>query len=185
MKNTVLTLGTAMLFTIGTIATTSFASPGHKQAEEKCGQSEHGESGHGGGHMGHMNDVLQILKRDLGNEYNHPVPPASKEQLAVGKKIFTKSCVACHGMSGKGDGPASAAFKQKPADFTDPEHSKFYSDQGRMHIIKKGITGTPMSGWEGTLNEKEIQSVHAYIRSLRMHEKNEKHGHDDHGEHSH
>jgi len=50
----------------------------------------------------------------------------------------------------------------------------------RMHIIKKGVTGTPMSGWEGVLNEKEIQSVHAYIRSLRSSKNEEKHGHGDH-----
>ncbi len=180
MKTTLLTLGTVTLFVIGSIATTSVASSKHNQAEEKGGHHEHGEGDHRGGHMGHMNDVLQRLKRDLGDEYNHSVPAATNEQLAIGKKIFTKSCVTCHGKSGKGNGPASVAFKQKPADFTDPEHSKFYSDQGRLHIIKKGITGTPMPGWEGVLNEKEILSVHAYIRSLRSHEKNEKQGHGDH-----
>ena len=179
MKTTLLTLGSAMLFTIGSIATTGFASPEHKHAEEKSGHHEHGEGNHAEGHMDHMNDVLQRLKRELGDEYNQPVPAATKEQLAFGKEIFTKSCVACHGESGKGDGPAAVAFKQKPADFTNPEHAKYYSDQGRMHIIKKGITGTPMSGWEGVLNEKEIQSVHAYIRSLRSPVNKEKHGHSD------
>jgi mono/diheme cytochrome c family protein len=110
---------------------------------------------------------LQRLKRELGDEYNKPVPAASKEQLVSGKKIFTKYCIACHGESGKGDGPAAVGFMQKPADFTDTEHLKYYSDQGRLYIIKKGIADTPMSSWEGVLREKEIQSVSAYIRSLR------------------
>jgi len=166
MKTIFLTLGAAMLFTIGSLTTTAYAGPGHDQAE--------------GGHMGHMNDVLQRLKRELGDRYDQPVPAATKDQLALGKRLFAKSCAACHGEGGKGDGPAAVAFKQKPADFTDAEHSKFYSDQGRIYIIKKGSTGTPMSGWEGALNEKEILSVHAYIRSLRKPVNKEKGGHGDH-----
>jgi len=132
--------------------------------------------------MGRMSDIREKLKKELGDQYNQPVQEATKKQLASGKKIYTKSCVTCHGKSGKGDGPAAISFKQKPADFTDPEHSKYYSDQGRIYIIKKGSAGTPMPSWEGVLSENEVQSVHAYIRSLRSTEKKEKHGH---GNHSH
>ncbi len=182
MKTTLLTLGTAMLFAITSIATTALASPGEKHAEEKGGHQEQGEGDHAGGHMGQMSDVMQRLKRELGEKYNHPVSAATNEQLAIGKKIYTKSCVACHGESGKGDGPAAAALEQKPADFTDSEHSKIYSDQGRLQIIRKGIQGTPMPGWESAINEEEIQSVHAYIRSLRSPANEGKQGH---GEHAH
>jgi len=117
------------------------------------------EGGHGGGHMDRMSNIRQRLKKELGAQYNKPVQEATKKQLALGKKIYSKSCIACHGESGKGDGPAAASFKQKPADFTDLEHSKYYSDQGRIYIIKKGSAGTPMSSWEGVLSEKEIQSM--------------------------
>lgn len=182
MKTILLTFGTAMIIIFSSIATIAYANPDHKPAAEKGGHHEHGEGGHAGGHMGRMNDVRQKLKDELGDKYNQPVPAATNEQLVLGRKIFEKSCVACHGASGKGDGPAAAALKQKPADFTDAEHSKFYSDQGRMLIIKKGSPGTPMPAWEGVLNEKEILSVHAYIRSLRSSDNKEKHGH---GAHSH
>jgi len=168
MKTTLSILGTAMLLTIGTITTSAYAGPGHNNAE--------------GGHMDHMNKVLKMLKHELGDKYNQPVPAASKEQLTSGKKIFTESCVTCHGESGKGDGPAAASFKQKPADFTDAEHSKFYSDQGRIYLIKKGSVNTPMPAWENILSENDIQSVYAYVRSLRSTIKKEEHGH---GEHSH
>ncbi|GMQ83722.1 MAG: hypothetical protein BMS9Abin06_0461 [Gammaproteobacteria bacterium] len=183
MKTLLSTFKIAMLFTIISIVTTVYASSGHKHTEEgKDCHHEHGESGHADGHMGHMNDVREKLKNELGDKYNQPVPAATKEQLVLGKTIFTKSCVACHGENGKGNGPAAAALKQKPADFTDPEHSKFYSDQGRMHIIKKGIKNTPMSGWENVFSENEIQSLHAYVRSLRSteNEEKQKHGHGDH-----
>jgi hypothetical protein len=41
-----------MLFTIGSMVTTSYASPEHKYAEKT--------GGHAGGHMDRMNDILRI-----------------------------------------------------------------------------------------------------------------------------
>ena len=35
-----------------------------------------------------------------------------------GKELFTKYCASCHGVSGKGDGPAAPALKIPPADLT-------------------------------------------------------------------
>ncbi len=197
MKKTTLILGTATLFAIGSIAITGCESTEQKNEEETHEHAEElehhegeGETGdhneheeqsqENGGHMEHMNEVRQWLKQELDDKYNQPVPPATEEQLALGKETFTKICASCHGDSGKGDGPASVALEQKPADFTDPEHSKYYSDQGRIHIIKKGIQGTPMVGWESTLSEKEIQSVYTYVRSLRNSEETGEHDHSSH-----
>ncbi len=157
MKITLSPIRTAIIFIIASIAATSYASPGNKHAEGR----------HTGMHMNRMSEVRQKIKKELGAQYNQPVQEATEKQLASGEKIYTKSCIVCHGKSGKGDGPAAASFQQKPANFTDPEHSKYYSDQGRIYIIKKGSTGTPMPSWEDILNENEILSVHAYIRSLR------------------
>jgi cytochrome c553 len=161
---------TAVLFTLVTIAIASYASTGH----------DHEKNKQMGGHMDHMNDVRHMLKHELGENYNLPVPEANSEQLASGQTIFNESCAACHGRGGKGDGPAATALKQKPADLTDAEHSKYYSDQGRIYIIKNGIAGTPMSGWKQTLDEREIQSVYAYIRSLRDSTETEGHEHTEH-----
>ncbi len=161
------------------------SSCGKKQQEEHA-SSEHGgghhgdagaEEGHGGGgehshagggHMDHMNDVKEWLQKELGDKYDKPVPTASAEQLVQGKAVYLKICFTCHGVSGKGDGVAAAALPQKPADFTDSAHSKFYSDQGRIHIIKKGVEGTPMVAWEAALSEEEIMAVYGYVVSLRI-----------------
>jgi mono/diheme cytochrome c family protein len=42
-----------------------------------------------------------------------------------GRAVYVQLCVACHGPSGKGDGPAAAALKTPPADLT--EISRRYS----------------------------------------------------------
>jgi mono/diheme cytochrome c family protein len=44
-----------------------------------------------------------------------PIQPTS---AASGKEMFTTYCAVCHGTSGKGDGPAAAALKKRPADLT-------------------------------------------------------------------
>src|SRR5689334_18602666 len=41
-----------------------------------------------------------------------------KEGVAEGKKLYMTNCSACHGNKGKGDGPAAASLKPKPADHT-------------------------------------------------------------------
>jgi len=42
----------------------------------------------------------------------------SRTSLDSGKQMFIHYCAACHGPSGKGDGPAAAAFKKAPRDLT-------------------------------------------------------------------
>ncbi len=51
-------------------------------------------------------------------------PPKIKETPVVstpawsGKEMFTSYCASCHGLTGKGDGPAAPAMVRKPADLT-------------------------------------------------------------------
>ena len=50
--------------------------------------------------------------------------PQTQEQLPAlirstnGPDLFRAYCASCHGMDAKGDGPAAAALKTKPADLT-------------------------------------------------------------------
>jgi mono/diheme cytochrome c family protein len=37
---------------------------------------------------------------------------------ASGEEMYKEYCAACHGRTGKGDGPAAAALKKTPADLT-------------------------------------------------------------------
>jgi len=196
MKKTTLILGSAVMFVIGSITMSGCGNPeqnNEAEAQEHAEDHEHeggedasgdhhenGEHSHAdGGHMDHMMDVRSWLKEELGDNYDTSVPDATEEQLALGKETYGTICFTCHGETGKGDGPASAAFEQKPADFTDPSHSKYYSDQGRIHIIKNGVEGTPMVGWASTLDENEIQAVYAYVRSLRIPGEADDHDHGD------
>ncbi|MCF6240901.1 MAG: c-type cytochrome [Bacteroidales bacterium] len=139
----------------------------HNATEES---SDHDHTAHshdeGGGHMKHMNDVKAKLQKELGDKYNAPVPEATPEQITLGKEIYSKNCVSCHGEQGKGDGPASKGLPTPPANFTDAAHATFYSEEGRKQIIRKGVEGTVMVAWENILSEDEIDAVYAFIKTF-------------------
>ena len=137
-------------------------------------------SGHMSGHMAHMDDVKKMLQDKLGDAYDQPVAGLDSADLAAGKKIYDTTCASCHGTSGKGDGPAAAALPTPPADHTDPVHSAYYPDAGRIEVIKNGIPGTPMAGFGAALSDADLLDLYAYVKSLRV----EGQGHE-HGEHHH
>jgi mono/diheme cytochrome c family protein len=160
---------TAVMYALLTLSSCRNSEKKHEREEYNNPQQE-GEENHNQDHSGHshqMYETREWLKQELGEKYNQPVSPGTEEQLVQGKDIFTKNCVTCHGSGGKGDGPGATTLQPKPADFTDPEHSSFYSNQGRIYLIKKGIPGTAMAAWENTLSEEEILSVYVYVNSLK------------------
>lgn len=54
--------------------------------------------------------------------------PVSKTSPTSGKQMYTSYCAPCHGVDGKGRGPAAAALKTEPTDLTglaNKNHGKF------------------------------------------------------------
>src|SRR5207247_2426705 len=47
----------------------------------------------------------------------NPVP-VTEESLATGQQIYVQNCLVCHGVQGRGDGPAARALRPAPADLT-------------------------------------------------------------------
>ena len=44
--------------------------------------------------------------------------PVTGVETVEGKELYQQFCAVCHGVDGKGAGPAAAALKQKPTDLT-------------------------------------------------------------------
>jgi len=63
-----------------------------------------------------------------------PVPATAQVTLTA-PEIFKTRCAACHGETGKGDGPASVALNPKPQNYSDPEWQKATTDE----VIRKAI----------------------------------------------
>lgn len=89
--------------------------------------------------------------------------PADKDNVAAGKDIYTHNCVACHGKSGKGNGPAASALKTKPHDLSSPDIWR-YSDGNLYYKITEGRL--PMPSYRKTLSEKQRWQSVDYIRTF-------------------
>lgn len=44
--------------------------------------------------------------------------PAAPTSAASGKQMFDEYCASCHGVDGRGNGPAAPALKRQPTDLT-------------------------------------------------------------------
>ncbi|MDP6934541.1 MAG: cytochrome c [Myxococcota bacterium] len=85
---------------------------------------------------------------------------------AAGKKQYDMLCVACHGGAADGKGPAAAALKPPPADFTSKKFWEGKKDESLRATIKNGKAGgsTGMAGFPH-LNEQQINDLVAYLRT--------------------
>jgi len=81
-----------------------------------------------------------------------------------GEEIFQRQCVACHGASGEGNGPAAVAFNPKPADLTDPTTVGEKTDDELLEVLTKGKGSMP--SFSALLKPDELHMVLEYIRSL-------------------
>jgi mono/diheme cytochrome c family protein len=93
--------------------------------------------------------------------------------LDVGKAVYVKRCLGCHGANGAGDGPAADRFKPRPRDFTlglfkykTTPHGSPPTDEDLVNVVTKGLPGTGMPAWESLLKENEIRSVVQVVKSF-------------------
>lgn len=96
---------------------------------------------------------------------------ASKSAAAKpgrGKALYKANCVACHGESGKGDGPGAGVLKPPPRDHTDHAYMSTLSDQQIGDIIRMGGApkGKPLMPSHPQINGPDLDSLVAYVRSL-------------------
>ncbi|MGD8317367.1 MAG: c-type cytochrome [Myxococcales bacterium] len=63
---------------------------------------------------------------------------AEADPAAEAKEIFQDRCTVCHGQTGKGDGPGSAALDPKPRNFTSVEWQESVTDDHIHKIIVYG-----------------------------------------------
>ena len=68
------------------------------------------------------------------------VIPVNKTSPTDGKQMYTSYCAPCHGVDGRGHGPASSALKAQPTDLTGlakANHGK-YPDTHVVSVVRFG-----------------------------------------------
>jgi mono/diheme cytochrome c family protein len=90
--------------------------------------------------------------------------------VAEGEALYVEMCVACHGETGRGDGPAAQSLDPAPADFSDAAMTANMTDGYMYWRITEGGQMEPfhsaMPAFGDELTEDERWQLIAYLRTL-------------------
>lgn len=111
---------------------------------------------------------VAALVPDLTKELKLAPAPVDIPDLALGRQRFEALCSSCHGMGGKGDGPAAASLKPPPAVMADPEWADTHAPFQVFNTITMGLPGTAMASFAADLPVEERWSVAFYVVTLRQ-----------------
>lgn len=92
----------------------------------------------------------------------NPVAP-TQESIAAGQKIYSKTCVMCHGKTGDADGRAVIELNIHPAKLSDPK----LATESDGTLFWKITTGKkPMPAYGKRLSETDRWHLVNYIRTF-------------------
>ncbi len=112
--------------------------------------------------------LVALITRAAGGPQVLEALPSTPPSLARGAVVFHERCAACHGESGKGDGPKAKSVKgPPPADLTDPT---VMSGTTMLEIFRRvsiGVPGTSMPEFAEDLSEQDRWAVSAYVAAMQ------------------
>lgn len=105
------------------------------------------------------------------------------QDIDLGKMNYESNCAACHGQSGKGDGPVSVELRAKPTDLTliakrnggvFPADVLYRIIDGRKTVRAHGTYEMPVWGFVFLRSDPEdvarnrILAIIAYLKSIQL-----------------
>ncbi len=105
-------------------------------------------------------NVLCVLTTVYCLVASTPSLAANERNLARGKKLYEKYCLACHGPQGRGDG--AVQFDPPVADLTSSD-VLLKPDSRLLKSIHEGRPNTAMDAWTSRLSDEAIRDVLAYM----------------------
>ena len=121
-----------------------------------------GDSGQENGSASSTPTADEAPAADAGNAGTQVAQ--AEPSMELGKQVYEQRCTICHGMTGKGDGPAGKALNPPPRDHTDKAYMSKMTDEEIRTTILNGKNAMPPH--KGLLTEAEVTSVVMYVRSL-------------------
>lgn len=127
-----------------------------------------------------------LLAANLGRAQDKTIKkvPITQSNSTSGKQMFADYCAPCHGLSGKGDGPAASALKAAPVDLTQlaKKNGGKYPGDHVMTVLRQGSPNashgnTDMPVWgplfkslnpsAPELVDQRVRNLSRYIESLQ------------------
>jgi mono/diheme cytochrome c family protein len=98
-----------------------------------------------------------------------PIPELGYN-ASEGRALYRHYCLNCHGEAGMGDGFNAYNLDPRPRSLADSTFQAGHSDADLVAAIRSGGgavgLSTGMPPWGRTLNERQIQNVVDYLRTL-------------------
>lgn len=94
---------------------------------------------------------------------------AASSDVLSGNTLFQTYCMACHGISGKGDGIAAAVLRPTPRDLTNDDFMSTRTDAQLVAAIHQQTSphgALAMPDWQRALTAQDIRDLVAYVRTL-------------------
>lgn len=96
----------------------------------------------------------------------------SFEVYLLGRDVFQRNCIVCHGERGDGNGEMAKDLPIKPRSFREgwfkfrsTPYDKLPTDDDLRRTIKGGLSGTAMGAFN-TLRAEELDAVIGYVKSF-------------------
>lgn len=114
--------------------------------------------------------LLSLIAVPFATAFAETGKPPDPRAARRGAPLYWKYCQACHGERGIGEQLSFSAYIRRdviaPA-LDDSQHAWHHSDDDLVAFILQGSPRTKrMPAWKGTLSEKQVRYIVAYIKSL-------------------
>lgn len=93
-----------------------------------------------------------------------PLPSATLDEVAAGRKVYEANCAGCHKEDGSGGPMENEGKKLNPDDLTEDKFKKM-TDEKILGYIVNGVEDEGMPAFKGKLSEGEMRDVVRYIRT--------------------
>jgi copper transport protein len=107
--------------------------------------------------------TLEALNPSGGDAVIPNPVPATAASIARGQELYQQSCVTCHGVEGRGDGPLARSLNPRPADLR--VHVAQHTEGQLWLWVTEGVAGTSMPAFRDTLSDEDRWNLINYLRS--------------------
>ena len=104
------------------------------------------------------------IERAYPTSFYAPAEPYDAGSIARGAALYADNCALCHGLSGRGDGPAAAGLPVRPADLAEP-HLFAHSPGDLFWWVGNGRANGAMPGFAAIMKPNERWDVINFIRA--------------------
>lgn len=115
---------------------------------------------------GEVSAAAHRLGKGLIRAYHLKIAPQQAPNLATAKALYSTHCASCHGVEGKGDGPAAQGLNPAPSNFHDWARQGQRSVFSLFNTITLGVPGTAMPSFQGVLSESQRWALAFWVSTF-------------------